>query len=298
MSGDVSRPGLRKGGIIEKTKEFWRVYSRIRVGKIGLVLLLIYVVMAVFAPWIAPYNPRAILVGKHFEPPSWKHPLGTDEMGRDILSEVIYGARTSLLVGILAALLTMVIGTAIGIASGYIGGITDDLLMRLTDLFLVIPGLPFIIVLSVILGASIWNIILVIALIAWPGTARLVRSETLSLKERMFVHASRVAGASDFYIMVHHILPNVLPIVSATMVLNVTRAIILEAGLSFLGLGDPTAISWGTMLYFADKEGAMLSPNPYYIIAPGVALMGIGLAFVFISYALDEVVNPKLRQRR
>ena len=292
-----SRPGFKHGGFLEKAKEFWHVYSRIRMGKIGLALLLLYIVMAVFAPWIAPYNPKARL-GKHFEPPSWQHPLGTDEMGRDILSQVIFGARTSLLVGILAALLTMAIGTAIGIVSGYVGGLVDDFLMRITDLFLVIPGLPFIIVLSVILGPSIWNIILVIALIAWPGTARLVRSETLSLKERMFVHASRVAGASGPYIMLHHILPNVLPIVSATMVLNVTRAIILEAGLSFLGLGDPTVISWGTMLYFADKEGAMLSPNPYYIIAPGIALMGIGLAFVFISYALDEVVNPKLRHVR
>lgn len=275
--------------------EFWRVYSSIRLGIVGLALLSFYLGIAVFAPFIAPYNPKA-RIASPFEPPSSQHLLGTDEMGRDVLSQVIFGARTSLLVGILAALLTAGIGTAVGILAGYFGKFIDDLLMRVTDLFLIIPGLPFIIVLSVILGPSIWNIILVIALISWPRTARLVRSETLSLKERMFVYASRVAGAGDVYIIVHHILPNVLPIVSASMVLSVTQAIILEAGLSFLGLGDPTVISWGTMLYFADRYGALLSPNPMYIIAPGIALMGVGLAFVFISYALDEVVNPKLRR--
>lgn len=290
------RARRRRGpGVASRAREFWRVYSRVRLGVVGLALLGFYVVMAVFAPLVAPYDPKA-RVGAPFEPPSREHPFGTDEMGRDILSQVVYGARTSLLVGVLAALLTVVIGTSIGILAGYFGGIVDDLLMRLTDLFLVIPGLPFIIVLSVILGPSIWNIILVISIISWPSTARLVRSETLSLKERMFVYASRVAGAGDRYIILHHILPNVLPIVSASMVLSVTHAIILEAGLSFLGLGDPTVISWGTMLYFADKYGALLSPNPLYIVAPGMALMGVGLAFVFISYALDEVVNPKLRK--
>lgn len=275
--------------------EFWKVYSRIRLGIAGLILLGFYLVIAIFAPYIAPYDPRA-RIATPFEPPSPDHPFGTDEMGRDVLSQVIYGARTSLLVGVLAALLTIIIGTSIGILAGYFGKFIDDILMRITDLFLIIPGLPFIIVLSVILSPSIWNIILVISIISWPRTARLVRSETLSLKERMFVYASRVAGASDWYIILHHILPNVLPIVSASMVLSVTQAIILEAGLSFLGLGDPTVISWGTMLYFADRYGALLSPNPLYIIMPGIALMGVGLAFVFISYALDEVVNPKLRR--
>lgn len=278
-----------------RVREFWNVYSRIKLGIIGLTLLGFYAGIAVFAPFIAPYDPKARMASP-FEPPSPQHLLGTDEMGRDVLSQVVFGARTSLLVGVLAASLTACIGTAVGILAGYFGKFIDDILMRITDLFLIIPGLPFIIVLSVILGPSIWNIILVIALITWPRTARLVRSETLSLKERMFVYASRVAGAGDAYIIIHHILPNVLPIVSASMVLSVTQAIILEAGLSFLGLGDPTVISWGTMLYFADRYGALLSPNPMYIIAPGVALMGVGLAFVFISYALDEVVNPKLRR--
>ncbi len=280
----------------ERVIEFWRAYSRTRLGLIGLGILLFYTLMAIFAPWIAPYDPKA-RVGGSFEPPSAEHPLGTDEMGRDILSQVIYGTRVSLLVGVLAALLAAAIGSAVGMVSGYFGGLVDDLLMRITDLFLVIPGLPFIIVLSVVLGPSIWNIILVIAIISWPSVARLVRSETLSLKERLFVQASRVSGATDLYIIVHHILPNVLPIVAASMVLTITSAIILEAGLSFLGLGDPTKISWGTMLYFADRQGALLSDNPYYIIAPGIALIGIGLAFVFVSYALDEVVNPRLRER-
>lgn len=279
-----------------RLKEFWSAYSRVRLGLVGLALLIFYVLLAVLAPWIAPYNPKET-VGAPLEPPSTKHLLGTDEMGRDILSLVIYGSRVSLLVGVLATLLAALIGSTIGIVSGYFGGLIDDLLMRLTDLFLVIPGLPFIIVLSVILGPSIWNIILVIAVISWPSVARLVRSETLSLKQRLFVQASRVAGAGDFYIITRHIFPNVLPIVAASIVLTITRAIILEAGLSFLGLGDPTKISWGTMLYFADRYGALLSSNPYYIVAPGLALIGVGLAFVFISYGLDVVVNPRLRER-
>ena len=276
--------------------EGWRVYRRIKLGLVGLALLGLYVFIALAAPWIAPYDPKA-QVGEPFEPPSLSHPFGTDEMGRDVLSQVIYGSRVSLLVGILASVLSVAIGAAVGITAGYFGRFVDDLLMRITDLFLVIPGLPFIIVLSVVLGPSIWNIILVIAIISWPSAARLVRSETLSLKERLFIQASRVAGASDWYIILRHILPNTLPILTATMILNVTHAIILEAGLSFLGLGDPTKISWGTMLYFADRYGALLSTNPVYIVAPGLALIGIGLAFVFISYALDEVVNPRLRER-
>ncbi len=282
---------------ISRFREFWRAYSRTRLGLVGLGLLIFYVFLAVSAPWIVPYDPKAN-VGDPFEPPSLEHPLGTDEMGRDVFSQVIYGTRISLLVGLLASLLAAAIGSAVGIVSGYFGGLIDDFLMRITDLFLVIPGLPFIIVLSVLLGPSIWNIILVIAIIAWPSTARLVRSETLSLKQRLFVQASRVAGASNLYIIVRHIFPNVLPIVAASMVLTVTSAIILEAGLSFLGLGDPTKISWGTMLYFADRYGALLSTNPFYIVAPGLALIGIGLAFVFVSYALDEVVNPRLRERQ
>ncbi len=281
---------------IDRLVEGWKVYRRIKLGIIGLILLAFYVFIAIAAPWIAPYDPKES-VGEPFEPPSPKHPFGTDEMGRDVLSQVIYGARISLFVGVLASILSVVIGAAVGITAGYFGGIIDDILMRITDLFLVIPGLPFIIVLSVILGPSIWNVILVIAIISWPSAARLVRSETLSLKERLFIQASRVAGASDWFIITHHILPNVLPILTATMVLTVTNAIILEAGLSFLGLGDPTQISWGTMLYFADRYGALLSTNPMYIVAPGLALIGIGLAFVFISYALDEVVNPRLRER-
>ncbi|MET1128593.1 MAG: ABC transporter permease [Thermoproteota archaeon] len=282
---------------VSRLREFWRAYSRTRLGLAGLGILLFYVFMAVSAPWLAPYDPKE-KVGEPFEPPSFEHPLGTDEMGRDILSQVIYGTRVSLLVGVLASMLAAAIGSSVGIVSGYFGGVVDDLLMRITDLFLVIPGLPFIIVLSVILGPSIWNIILVIAVISWPSVARLVRSETLSLKQRLFVQASRIAGASDLYIIFHHIFPNVLPIVAASMVLTVTSAIILEAGLSFLGLGDPTKISWGTMLYFADRYGALLSTNPFYVIAPGLALVGIGLAFVFVSYALDEVVNPRLRERQ
>ncbi len=296
---EVSMKNRKKmyGGRWRGVKEFLKVYRKNKLGMIGLILIIIYVFIAIFAPYITPYNPYE-KTGKPFIPPSPEHIFGTDELGRDIFSLTIYGTRISLFVGILATLLSAVIGSAVGILSGYFGGLIDDLLMRITDLFLIIPGIPFLIVLSVILGSNIWNIITVIAIISWPSTARLVRSETLSLKSRTFIEAAKLAGATDTYILTRHILVNVLPLISASIILTITRAIILEAGLSFLGLGDPTKISWGTMLYFADRYGAMFSSNPYYIIIPGVALSVLGLAFVFVSYAVDEIVNPRLRTRR
>jgi len=285
------------GERFRELKEFLRVYRKNKLGMLGLILIILYVIIAILAPYITPYNPFE-RVADPFIPPNPEHIFGTDELGRDIFSLTIYGTRISLFVGILATLLSAFIGSAVGIVSGYFGGLVDDLLMRITDLFLIIPGIPFLIVLSVILGSNIWNIITVIAIISWPSTARLVRSETLSLKTRTFIEAAKLAGATDTYILFRHILINVLPLISASIILTITRAIILEAGLSFLGLGDPTKISWGTMLYFADRYGAMFSTNPYYIIVPGVALSILGLAFVFVSYAIDEIVNPRLKTRR
>jgi ABC-type dipeptide/oligopeptide/nickel transport system permease subunit len=281
----------------KELREFFDVYRKNRLGLLGLIILIIYVIIATFAPFITPYDPYS-KAGNPFIPPNPANIFGTDELGRDIFSLVIYGTRISLFVGILATVLTAVIGSLVGVVSGYIGGLIDDLLMRITDLFLIIPGIPFLIVLSVVLGSNIWNIILVIAIISWPSTARLVRSETLTLKTKAFIESAKLAGAGDTYILFKHILINVLPLISASVILTITRAIILEAGLSFLGLGDPTKISWGTMLYFADRYGAMFSSNPYYIIIPGVALSLLGLSFVFISYAIDELVNPRLRTRR
>lgn len=223
--------------------------------------------------------------------------LGTDDAGRDVFSQMIYGTQVSLLIGFLATLMTVVIGTFIGIVSGYMGGKIDDILMRITDIMLVIPGLPLMIVLAAILGPSITTIILVIGILSWPTTARFIRAQVLTLKERAFVEAARAAGATDFYIMRKHILPNVMPLVFAEAILMIASAILIEAALSFLGLGDPVHISWGMILHYAEMRGAFSRGAWWCVVPPGLAITLVCVSFVFIGNALDEILNPRLRRR-
>ncbi|PCN50458.1 ABC transporter permease [Candidatus Geothermarchaeota archaeon ex4572_27] len=281
----------------ERAVEFAKIYFRNRYGVAGLIILMIFVFMAVFAPYIAPYEPDDLFLAEPFSPPSPRFLLGTDELGRDIFSLMIYGAQTSLLVGILASILTVLIGTLVGIYAGYYGGIIQSILMRLTDFFLILPALPLMIVLAAILGPSIWNIILVIAIVSWPVTARVIMSQTLSVKESSYVEACRALGGSDTYIIFRHILPNVTPLMFAYVILNIAGAVLSEAGLSFLGLGDPSHISWGMLLYYAHRFGALVSGLWWYIIPPGLAIACLVLAFMMIGYALDEIINPRIRRR-
>lgn len=223
--------------------------------------------------------------------------LGTDDAGRDVFSQMIYGTQISLLIGFLATMMTIVIGTLIGIVSGYMGGKVDDLLMRITDIMLVIPGLPLMIVLAAVLGPSINTIILVIGVLSWPTTARFIRAQVLTLKERAFVEAARAAGATDFYIMRRHILPNVMPLVFAEAILMIASAILIEAALSFLGLGDPVHISWGMILHYAEMRGAFSRGAWWCVVPPGLAITLVCVSFVLIGNALDEILNPRLRRR-
>jgi len=280
-----------------KVRGFWLLYRSNKFGMIGLAILLVFIFISLFAPLIAPYGEWEYAVAPPFSPPSPEHLFGTDELGRDLFSLVVYGTRISLLIGFFAALLSAFMGGFIGIFSGYYGGIIDDILMRITDAFLVIPSIVLMIVLAAMLGTSINNIIIVIAITTWPGTARLVRSQVLSLKERPFVEFAKAVGAGDARIMFSHIFPNVLPLIFANMILGISGAILSEAGLSFLGLGDPHHTSWGLILHYASGHGAIAGGLWWYVVPPGICILLLVLAFIFIGYAMDEILNPKLRKR-
>ncbi len=268
-------------------------------GAIGLAMLVSAVVVAIFAPFIAPYDPDAnVRVGIEdvYQVPSLAHLLGTDDGGNDVLSSLIYGARVSLLVGFTASLITILIGGSIGLLAGYRGGWVSTVLMRFTDFVLVIPDLALQIVIVAILGPSLLNIILVIGGLGWTSTARLVRSQVLSVRERMFVTRARAIGAGDFHIVWRHVLPQILPLMLATMVLSVSLAILAESSLAFIGLGDPTVISWGQMLNFAFSRGAVSASAWWALLPPGFAIVWVVLGTTLLGTALEDVLNPRLKR--
>lgn len=280
----------------KRLSAIWRRLISNHLGSIGLFILTIMVVVAVFAPLIAPYDP-GLRVGRPFMPPDSRFWLGTNDLGNDILSEIIYGTRVSLSIGAIAASVAISIGTIVGLVSGYAGGKVDSFLMRTVDLLLVIPFLPLMILLAAYVGPSYWNIVLVIGLLSWARPARVVRSQVLSLRTRGYVTAARSLGAPTLYVIWHHILPGVLPLTLAQFVMAASHTILVEASLSFLGLGDPLARSWGQILYYAQARGAFLSGAwKWWVLPPGVAIAITVLGFAFTGYALEEIVNPRLRK--
>lgn len=281
-------------------KRVWNVYRKNRMGMIGLVVLILFVAVAVFAPLIAPKEGLEATCpcnGIPFSPPSWGFPFGTDNFGRSVFALTVWGARISLLVGLLATAISMLIGSIIGIVAGYYGRWPETVLMRLTDWFLVIPFLPLAIVLASVLGRSLGVIIFVIGVTSWPSTARIIRAQVLSVKTRPYVERSRALGSSNWHLNTRHILPNVAPLIFANTVLTVAIAILSEATLAFLGLGDPLSISWGTILEFAFSSGAAGAGQWWWLIPPGLAIVFVVLAFTLCGFALDEILNPKLRAR-
>jgi ABC-type dipeptide/oligopeptide/nickel transport system permease subunit len=223
--------------------------------------------------------------------------LGSDHEGRDIFTQLIYGTRISLIVGLLAAVLSTAVGLIIGLIAGYLGKYVDEVLMRFTDMLLVIPDTPLYIVLMAVLSPSVWNLILLIAVIGWTGFARVVRSQVISIKERPFIEAARAIGAGKFRVIFRHILPNVMSLVYVTLALSVPYAITSEAWLSWLGLYDPYVMTWGRMLY--DSQATAVGIRMWWwVVPPGICIALISLSFILLGYALDEILNPKLRKRQ
>jgi peptide/nickel transport system permease protein len=277
----------------------WGEFRRHRSGMFGLIVLTVFAAVAVFAPLLADSSGLRVTeaTGPVLGPPSSEYWLGTDQSGRSVLTLLIWGSRVSLFVGLLATAISMIIGTVLGLASGHYGGWFGGLLFRLTEWFLVIPFLPLAIVLASILGRSMFNIAFVIGITSWPGTALLIRSQTLSIEGRPFLERARVLGSGNWHQMSRHVLPNVMPMVLANTTLTVAIAILSETTLSFLGLGDPSHVSWGTMLDDAFTVGAMTTGAWWFFIPPGVCVILVVLGFTLIGQALEEIFNPRLRDR-
>ena len=278
-------------------KKFWNIYKSNKLGLFGLGIIIFFIIIAVFSPYIATHDPNKTNPAEYLAPPSQKNWFGSNEVGQDLFSRNIYGSRISLIVGFLAAAVAISIGVIIGLISGYFGGWIDEILMRITDFFLVIPALVLMIVVAALLGQSLINVIIVIGVLSWSSTARIVRSMALSIREWPFIEGARASGGGDFYIIFKHILPNVMPIVYANAALTISNAIFSQAALVFLGVGDVSDISWGSILHYAFSSGALGTGKWWYFVPPGVFILLMIYGFILIGYSLEEILNPRLRRR-
>ena len=273
-------------------------FKRDKFAMTGAIIYLFFILVAIFGPLFASYDPFVIIKenGKLMfnQAPSIKHLLGTTNMGRDIFSQLIYGSRPALIVGFTAAFFVVVIGTLVGLFAGYYGGRLGNILMRLTDVAFGIPFIPFVIVLVAFLGPSIWNIVLSMALLLWRDTARVIRSQVLTIRNRSFVEAARVSGASDLRIILVHIMPNILPLSFLYGSLAMGWAILTEAAVSFLGFGDPKAMSWGYILHDAHVSQALSRGSFNWFVPPGICIMLMVMAGFYIGRGSEEILFPRL----
>lgn len=273
-----------------KLKNTFKKINSIKELKIGLILLAFLIIVAIFAPIIATKDPT-ILNEELLAKPSAQYLFGTDGLGKDVFSMVIYGARTSLRIGVTVAFISFVIGTLVGGISGYIGGKTDKIISEILNMFMMLPTFFLILIIVAIYGSNLNNMILVMALTSWTGTARLMRGQAISLKERVFVKSAKVIGESNIRILFKHIIPNGIFPVIADSTMAISSAILSEAGLSFLGLGDPNVISWGKII----AQGKVYLPSSWWICTfPGVAIVITVISFYLIGEGMNSMLNPKL----
>jgi peptide/nickel transport system permease protein len=276
--------------------KFWNVFKQRKSAVFGLIVVLIFLFAAIFAPLIAPYGSKEGS-GIPFDPPSSEHWLGTNDVGVDILSELIFSSQISMTVGFSCAGIIVFVGTMIGLISGFFGGRVDRILMQITEVMLVLPRIPLMVVMAAYMGPSVGTIIIVYSVVGWATLARQVRSQVLSVKEHSFIEASRSLGAGSWRIIVSHILPNVWGVIIANAIMEIMFAILVEAGLSFLGLGDPVHKSWGVMLYFAQIQGAFLLGTWWWIFPPGICIALLSMSFNYIGTALNDLFGLKLGDR-
>lgn len=273
------------------------LFLKTGMGKVGILIIIFFLSLVVYAELFVPYD-RSEGSEDVNQLESWEHPFGTDGLGRDILTRTLHGSKASLTVGFVAMVISMGLGTAVGLISGFWGGWRDEVIMRLNDVFLSIPWLVLMMVIVALFEVrSLSAVIIVIGVTGWSTTARIVRSQVLSLKARQFVERARAIGSGDMHIIRKHIFPNVVPLVFANAILTIAIAILSESTLSFLGLGPQDVETWGKVLEDAYVESAALGEQYAYIIMPGLCIVFVVLGFTFVGYAMDEVLNPKLRKR-
>ncbi|MFD7700984.1 ABC transporter permease [Streptomyces caelestis] len=275
---------------------FWRRYRTHRAGVLGLATLALFVLLALAAPLLVGSGVTDVTdaPGSPLEGPSGELPFGADRFGRNLLGLVIWGARVSLLVGLLAAVLSVAIGTVIGVTAGHFRGWYATVVMRITDWFLVMPTLVLAIALATVMSRSLPTVVVAIGVTTWPTTARLVRAQTLAVETRPYIERARALGGGHWHIMSRHVLPNVMPLVLAQTTLIISSAILAEATLAFLGLGDPTVVSWGGLLQDAREAGAVSAGHWWYLVPPGIAIALVALAFTLCGRAVESVLDPRL----
>lgn len=309
---------VRLRALWERWAKFWDILRHNRLGMVGLIILGVFTFMAISAPLVTSLglirNPDASLCGADYHycttvdptlarlrPPSWEVLLGTDWAGRDIFARIWWGTQMTMVIGIAASVVSMGLGTFVGMISGYVGGWTDEILMRITDFFLVLPTLVLALVLSGIFsesgGGSVLTVVLIIGVSLWASTARLVRSQVLSLKQRQFVERAKAIGANNTRIVWYHIFPNAFSLVFAEAILTVAVAILTESFLSYLSLGPADVVTWGKIIYDALVHDVIIRRAYAWIFAPGFAIVLVVLGFTLLGYALDEIFNPRLRKR-